>query len=167
MTKKDQEAKEEVPQEEVMQEEAPIIFNIPGLGEPEADKHKTRMVPLYGDIDQEKASDVISGLYYLRDSGITIVEDAELFDPFSMLISTWGGSALDMFAIYDTMRIIKSECEIHTMGMGKVMSAGVLLLAGGTKGKRKIGANCRVMLHGVVSGQSGHIHDIENEMEEA
>ena len=167
MTKKDQEAKEEVPQEEVMQEEAPIIFNIPGLGEPEADKHKTRMVTLYGDIDQEKASDVISGLYYLRDSGITIVEDAELFDPFSMLISTWGGSALDMFAIYDTMRIIKSECEIHTMGMGKVMSAGVLLLAGGTKGKRKIGANCRVMLLGVVSGQSGHIHDIENEMEEA
>jgi len=47
------------------------------------------------------------------------------------------------------------------------MSAGVLLLACGTKGQRKIGANCRVMIHGVISGQHGHLHDVENEFEEA
>ena len=46
------------------------------------------------------------------------------------------------------------------------MSAAVLLLAAGTKGKRKIGRYCRVMIHGVISGQNGHISDLENEMEE-
>ena len=35
---------------------------------------------------------------------------------------------MDMFAIYDTMRMVKEDCEIHTIGMGKVMSAGVMLL---------------------------------------
>ena len=46
------------------------------------------------------------------------------------------------------------------------MSAGVLLLAAGTKGQRRIGANCRVMIHSVIGGSHGAIHDLENEMEE-
>jgi len=40
------------------------------------------------------------------------------------------------------------------------------LLAAGTKGKRKIGKYCRVMLHCVSSGTSGSIHDIKSEMGE-
>ena len=46
------------------------------------------------------------------------------------------------------------------------MSAGVLLLAAGTKGQRKIGKNCRVMIHSVIGGTSGSFHNLENEMEE-
>jgi ATP-dependent Clp protease protease subunit len=166
------EAKEKQTQETIEDketQETPIIFNLPPLDQKESEK--TRMAILYGDIDQEKASELISALYYFRDTGKLSEETEELttevYDPFSLFISTWGGSALDMFAIYDTMRLIKEDCEINTIGMGKVMSAGVLLLAAGTKKQRKIGANCRVMLHGVVSGQQGHIQDLENEMEEA
>ena len=87
--------------------------------------------------------------------------------PFDFHISTWGGSALDMFAVYDVMRLIRKDCEIVTYGFGKVMSAGVILLAAGTKGKRYIGANCRLMIHGVTAGQQGGLHDLENEMNEA
>ena len=72
-----------------------------------------------------------------------------------------------MFSVYDIMRDIRDRCEIHTQGLGKVMSAAVLLLSAGTKGKRKIGKHCRVMIHGVISGQHGNISDLENEMEEA
>ena len=50
--------------------------------------------------------------------------------------------------------------------MGKVMSAGVLLLASGTKGKRRIGANCRVMIHPVAGGAMGDLQDIENDIQE-
>jgi ATP-dependent Clp protease protease subunit len=46
------------------------------------------------------------------------------------------------------------------------MSAGVLLLAAGTKGKRKIGKNCRVMIHSVIGGNVGPLHNLENEMNE-
>ena len=65
------------------------------------------------------------------------------------------------------MRSIRDESPISTFGIGKVMSAGVLLLAAGTKGERRIGKHCRVMIHGVISGQHGHLSDVENEFEEA
>jgi len=70
-----------------------------------------------------------------------------------------------MFALYDMMKHIQKSTDISVIGMGKVMSAGVLILAGGTKGKRKIGRNCRVMLHSVIAGNQGPLHNLINEME--
>jgi ATP-dependent Clp protease protease subunit len=86
------------------------------------------------------------------------------YDPIVFYISTYGGSADEMFSIYDMMGVTKAKCEIETIGLGKVMSAGTLLLAAGTKGKRKIGRHCRVMIHAVAAGSSGELHDIENEI---
>ena len=71
-----------------------------------------------------------------------------------------------MFAIYDTMRMTREEVEVETCGLGKVMSAGTLLLAAGTKGKRKIGKHCRVMIHSVIGGSVGPMHQLDNEMKE-
>jgi len=92
------------------------------------------------------------------------IEKETIFKPFEFLISTPGGVAVEMLAIYDTMRSIREKMEIHTFGLGKVMSAGVPLLAAGTKGKRRIGANTRVMIHSVNGGAMGAMHDIENEV---
>ena len=39
-------------------------------------------------------------------------------------------------------------------------------MAAGTKGKRRIGKNCKVMIHSVIGGSAGAIHNLENEMEE-
>jgi ATP-dependent Clp protease protease subunit len=64
------------------------------------------------------------------------------------------------------MRVVQEQCEIHTLGIGKVMSAGVLLLAAGSKGKRRVGRHCRVMLHSVSSGHIGELHNLKNELEE-
>ena len=71
-----------------------------------------------------------------------------------------------MFGIYDLMRMIKKDCPISTFAIGKVMSAGVLLLAAGTKGKRKIGKNTRIMIHSIRGGHYGPVHLLENEMKE-
>ena len=89
-----------------------------------------------------------------------------IYKPIDFHISTPGGSALGMFGIYDVMRMVRENCEINTYGFGRVMSAGVLLLAAGTKGKRRVGNNCRLMLHAVAGGNWGPIHNLENEMEE-
>ncbi len=86
--------------------------------------------------------------------------------PITFYVSTWGGDALGMFGIYDLMRIVREECPIETFGLGKVMSAAVLLLASGTKGKRKIGKYCRVMIHSVNGGSIGELHNLQNEMEQ-
>ena len=46
------------------------------------------------------------------------------------------------------------------------MSAGVLILAAGTKGKRKVGKHCRIMLHQCSAGNIGTVSSLKNEMKE-
>ena len=129
-----------------------------------------RTIGLFGDLDEEKVEDVCSGLLFLKHTAKGDIpppegEEPEV-KPITFYVSTWGGDALGMFGIYDLMRIVREECPIHTFGLGKVMSAGVLLLAAGTKGERRIGKHCRVMMHSVRGGHIGTIHSLENEMEE-
>ena len=159
--------------EETLEESAPpvLFLNAPGAQE----ESKPRLLSLYGEIEEEKAADLTYALYFLRDSGRyeepEDPEDPESkmkvgYEPIEVMISTYGGSAAEMFSIYDVMRCVRRDCELLTMGLGKVMSAGVLLLAAGTKGKRRIGKNCKVMIHSVIGGSAGAIHNLENEMEE-
>ena len=119
-----------------------------------------RTIALFGDVDEEKAGDLCMGLLMLTD----LSETEAPYDPITFYISSYGGSADEMFSIYDMMAITKAKCEIHTIGLGKIMSAATLLLASGTKGKRKIGRHCRVMIHAVAAGSAGELHDIENEV---
>jgi ATP-dependent Clp endopeptidase proteolytic subunit ClpP len=139
------------------------------------EEEKLRTIGLFGDIDQTRAEEVIYGLYTLNASKLKKLPVdftdlskglVELVEPVEFLISTVGGDACDMFAIYDTIRYLRSGMEIETYGLGKVMSAGVLLLASGTRGKRKIGKNCRVMIHGVASASQGNISNLKTEMTE-
>lgn len=161
------EKKEEAPAEEAPAADELSAATIEALlaGGPPDDE--MRIVGLYGDINEEKAQETLSGLLVLYNSGRReSAEGDRMWEPMEFLISTYGGNADDMFALYDIMRMIQKDCEIHTFGVGKVMSAGVLLLAAGTKGQRKIGKNCRVMIHSVIGGNHGSIHSLENEMEE-
>lgn len=119
-----------------------------------------RTIAMFGDVDEEKAGDMCMGLLMLTDFS----EKDPPYDPITFYLSTYGGSADEMFSIYDMMSVVKTKCEIHTIGLGKVMSAGTLLLAAGTKGQRKIGRHCRVMIHAVAAGSAGELHDIENEI---
>jgi ATP-dependent Clp endopeptidase proteolytic subunit ClpP len=155
-------------------EASPTFYIVNQLGD--SNSSKPRLVSLYGDVEEDISLEVINTMHALHETAREdILEDPDdpesdivetTYKPFKFQISTYGGSAMDMFAIYDTMRQIRETTEIHTLGLGKVMSAGVLLLAAGTKGKRQITKNCRVMIHSVAGGQYGPIHNLENEMEE-
>ena len=122
-----------------------------------------RTMMLYGDVNEERAGDMVAGLLMLHGHR---KDEEEADNSIKFYISTYGGSADDMFSVYDIMRFVKQDCDIETIGMGKIMSAGTLLLASGTKGKRKIFKNCRVMIHSVSAGNLGTIHNLENELEE-
>lgn len=135
-----------------------------------------RTINLYGDISEQKGADVVAALLYLESTSHAVgLEDPK--DPASpqvilarsiaMMVSTHGGTASDMFSMLDVMDMVKERtCDIETFGIGKVMSAGVPILAAGTKGKRKVGRNCRIMLHNVMAGSHGTIFSMENELEE-
>ena len=134
-----------------------------------------RSMTIIGDINEELSKDVLAALWFLNHSAKAeelanpddpeCEELREVVKPFEVIISTNGGNADEMFAIYDTMRYIRETVDIETFGLGKVMSAGTLLLAAGTKGKRKIGKSCRVMIHNVAAGNFGNLPNLANELE--
>lgn len=101
-----------------------------------------------------------------EEEGAQIVIEQEPPPDIKMYISTSGGAADDMFAMYDVMKWVQRSVDISTIGIGKVMSAGVPLLAAGTKGKRYLAENARVMIHNASAGAVGIIPTMEEEINE-
>ena len=142
-----------------------MIFNYNGYGKKKDKEEDSKQEEPEGALIVAEAADVEP-----RIIGFTGILDedkcGELYQPIEFFINTDGGSASDMFALYDLIRVIREDCPIHMVGLGRVYSAGTLLLASGTKGERKIGANCRVMVHNVIGHHAGSLHDLETEIEE-
>merc|ERR1719240_374483 len=84
--------------------------------------------------------------------------------PISMYINSPGGSVTSGFAMFDTMRHIKSE--VSTINVGLAASMGSFLLMGGTKGKRLALPHSRTMIHQPMGGAQGQAEDIKVEAEQ-
>ena len=159
-TKADKEKKKEQggePPLDLEEELAQILMMEKRAPEPDL-----RSIGLFSDVSEEKTAEIIHAMLYLDELNRLSPKNTK---PITFYLSTYGGGADDMFGMYDIMRIVRETTEIHTVGLGKVMSAGVILLAAGTKGSRQIGRNCRVMIHSVIAGNHGSIHNLINEME--
>ena len=165
-------SKEEIAEEEVSEEisedeehsgeeQVTLMDILGGAGGPKGPE--ARSIMFVGEVTEERAADLISALLVLAQ---TKEADAERAEPIKLYVSTYGGSADEMFGIYDVINFCKKFCDIETIGLGKVMSAGTLMLASGTKGKRKLGKHCRVMIHAVNAGQVGDIFNLQNELEQ-
>ena len=172
---KDKKKKQKEKEIQELDENQVVIINNIQMPAMPADK-ELRTINLYGDINERVGADVVAALLYLENSShMEMPEHPDNTEEMpvvvarsiAMLVSTHGGSASDMFSILDVMDMIKSRtCDIETIGIGKVMSAGVPILAAGTPGKRAVGRNCRIMLHNVMAGTGGTIFSMENELEE-
>ena len=114
-----------------------------------------RLVVLHGEVNEHSISSVIVQLLHLANQN---------HKPIHLVISTYGGSVDEMFSLYDTIKFL--PCPVHTIALGKVMSAGVLLLASGVKGKRMIGRSARIMIHPISGGLIGNVFEAMNEMKE-
>lgn len=115
-----------------------------------------RIVYLNGEVNEHSISQVIAGLIALANHDQSA--------PITLVVSTYGGSVDEMFSLYDIIKYI--PCPVHTVGLGKVMSAGVLLLASGKKGARVIGRNARLMIHPISGGAGGNVFEVVNETKE-
>ena len=89
---------------------------------------------------------------------VSALEAYDVSKPITVYVDTYGGSVDAALSIYDAMSIC--ACPIRTIGIGKIMSAGVLILAAGDKGNRFITQNARVMIHQVSGGANGTAKDI-------
>jgi len=134
----------------------PIVIEQTGRGERAYDIYsrllKDRIIFLGSPVDDNVANLVIAQLLFL---------DAE--NPqkdINLYINSPGGIVTSGFAIYDTMRYIKSN--IMTICVGMAASISAVLLAAGKKGKRYALPNSRIMLHQPsISGLSGVAADVE------
>ena len=84
--------------------------------------------------------------------------DAESDDDILLYLNSPGGIITGMFAIYDTMHMLRSK--VHVRCIGLAASAGAFLLCSGT-GTRSATANARIMIHQPLGGARGTAKDIE------
>ncbi len=133
----------------------PIVVEQTNRGERSYDIYsrllKERIVFLTGQIFDEMASLICAQLLFL--------ESEDSSKDISLYINSPGGVVTSALSILDTMRYIK--CDVSTLCIGQACSAGSLLLASGTKGKRYSLPNSRIMIHQPSGGAQGQATDIE------
>lgn len=110
-----------------------------------------RIVFLGTAIDDNVANLIIAQLLYLES------QDPE--KDIYLYVNSPGGVITAGMAIYDTMHYIRPD--VATICIGQAASMGAVLLAGGTKGKRKALPNARVLIHQPLGGFRGQATDIE------
>ena len=113
---------------------------------------KDNIIFIGGAIDDDVANLVIAQLLFLE------AENPE--KDVALYINSPGGSTTAGLAIYDTMQYVKPD--ISTFCVGQAASMGAVLLAAGTKGKRIILPNSRVLIHQPwVRGMGGQQSDVQ------
>jgi ATP-dependent Clp protease protease subunit len=113
---------------------------------------KDNIIFLGRSVDDDVASLIIAQMLFLE------AENPE--KDISLYINSPGGSVSAGLAIYDTMQYIKPDVATYCVGQAASMSA--VLLAAGTKGKRTVLPNSRVLIHQPwLSGLQGQQTDIE------
>ena len=113
---------------------------------------KDNIIFLGRPVDDDVASLIIAQMLFLE------AENPE--KDIALYINSPGGSISAGLAIYDTMQYIKPDVATYCVGQAASMAA--VLLAAGTKGKRTVLPNSRVLIHQPwLSGLQGQQSDIE------
>ena len=80
------------------------------------------------------------------------------FNNLSLIINSGGGSVTDAFALIDTMK--GSSIPVHTIGLGEISSAALMIFMAGYKGERIMTPNCSVLSHQYSWGRWGKEHEL-------
>ena len=111
---------------------------------------KDRIVFLGTPVDDQVANSIIAQLLFL---------DQESDKDILLYINSPGGVVTAGLGILDTMNHVAAD--VSTICIGQAASMGALLLCSGTKGKRLILPNARVLIHQPLGGARGQASDIE------
>lgn len=133
----------------------PMVVEQTGRGERAYDIFsrllKERIIFLTGQVHDDMTALICAQLLFLESEN----PEKDIY----MYINSPGGVVTSGFSVLDTMNYIR--CDVATVCLGQACSMGSLLLTAGTKGKRYILPNARVMLHQPHGGAQGQATDIE------
>ena len=108
-------------------------------------------------VDDTSADDIMAQLL--------VLESQDPDRDVVLYINSPGGSMTAMTAIYDTKQ--DNKPDVQTVCLGQAASAAAILLAAGTKGKRLMLPNARVLIHQPAMGQDfGKATEIEIQAKE-
>lgn len=132
----------------------PYVIEDTGKGERVMDIYsrllKDRIIFIGTEINDHIANVVVAQLLFLK------MEDPK--KDIHLYINSPGGYLTAGLAIYDTMQYL--GCNINTYCIGQAASMGAVLFSAGTKGRRFMLPNGRVMLHQPHGGMGGTAADI-------
>ena len=111
---------------------------------------RERVIFMTGEVEDNMANLIVAQMLFLEAENPD--KDIHLY------INSPGGSVTAGMSIYDTMQYIKPD--VQTVCLGQAASAAAILLAAGTKGKRMILPNARVLIHQPWGGVQGQAVDI-------
>jgi ATP-dependent Clp protease protease subunit len=117
---------------------------------------ENRVIFLVGEINHVSAARVYMQMLYLQSQK----KDQDI----NLYINSPGGVVDDTLAIYDVMKFL--SCDVATYCIGRAESGGAVAFMAGTKGKRYILPNAKVMIHQPFGGVYGQAADIEIQAEE-
>jgi len=117
---------------------------------------KDRIIFIGTPVDDNVANLIMAQMLFLQ------MEDGN--KDINVYINSPGGSVTAGLAIYDTMQFVK--CDVATYCVGQAASMGAVLLCAGTKGKRHVLPNSRVMIHQPWGGVQGQASDISIQAKE-
>lgn len=132
----------------------PYVIEDTGRGERSMDIYsrllKDRIIFIGTEITDHVANVVVAQLLFLK------MEDPK--KDVHIYINSLGGYITSGLAIFDTMQYL--GCNINTYCIGQASSMGALLLTAGTKGKRFVLPNSRMMIHQPYGGVGGTSADV-------
>ncbi len=111
---------------------------------------RERIVFLNGEVNDD-----VSGLICAQ---LLFLEAENPKKPIDFYINSPGGVVTSGFAMYDTMRFIRSP--VRTLCMGTARSMGSFLLMAGEPGERAALPNSSILIHQPLGGYQGQASDI-------
>lgn len=132
----------------------PYVIEDTGRGERVMDIYsrllKDRIIFIGTGIDDHIANVVVAQLLFLK------MEDPK--KDIHLYLNSPGGYLTAGLAIYDTMQYL--GCNVNTYCIGQVASMGAVLFSAGTKGRRYVLPNSRIMMHQPSGGMGGTAADM-------
>lgn len=141
--------------------------------------YKIHNIYLKGDVDEimwqnlvDKINEIKSADEDISDQNIASlmsigIQAKIIRPPINIYLSTYGGYIYEMLAIYDEIKALTKEYIVNIYCVGKIMSAGTIIMLATDLEHRFAYPNTTFMYHTLSGGCFGKMKDMEEDVEES
>ena len=140
---------------------------------------KIHNIYLKGDVDEEMWQTLVDKINEIRSTDDDVADqniatlmsvgiEAQVIRPsINIYLQTFGGYIYEMLAIYDEIKKLTKEYIVNIYCVGKIMSAGTIIMLATDLEHRFAYPNTTFMYHTLSGGVCGKIKDMEEDVEES